>query len=301
MCPEKKPRITNPYVLTCELKEPTGVEDVDDFLYTVVNLLQIGVGDFLRAMFVIGSYAHGGYRPDSDIDACFLWKDGVDLGDNRRKAFSIISHVVRCSKHWIDPMWNDVERPFYDAADFGDPDRQPCGPIMRLAVKQHSRLLCGEDVRPQIALGREEDMLTDVLLAALTWIRKTHGLESTDSRKAVAKIPLPLTVPSPEADDRGFGDLHRVTARVAHLARAWVFAETGKFLLCKPEIAPAFERHVGGPWAEFVREVHTAACEDASPETGERVHQAACRAMTGFENAFLTMLIDRGIDVHRGV
>ena len=37
--------------------EPTGIEEVDEFLRSLVNIFQIAVGQSLRSVYLIGSYA----------------------------------------------------------------------------------------------------------------------------------------------------------------------------------------------------------------------------------------------------
>ncbi len=75
----KTPRITNPYILSDELVEETGIAALDDFLYGLINILQISHREHLRAILLIGSYVHGILHypltlPDPDQpDYEFLW------------------------------------------------------------------------------------------------------------------------------------------------------------------------------------------------------------------------------------
>lgn len=96
----------------------------------------------------------------------------------------------------------------------------PCGPILRLAVKENSLLLCREDIRPRIARGLPADKLRDVLAAPLNWIRQTHSRQPSAAAVVSAEVIYPLTDPCPERDDLGLGDLHRLTIHVLHIARA---------------------------------------------------------------------------------
>jgi hypothetical protein len=168
---------------------------------------------------------------------------------------------------------------------------------LRLAVKEHSLLLYGEDIRPRIALSRREDLLQDVLVAPFNWIKQAHypqpfGLSALDE-----KIRYPLMVPHLEREDLGFGNLHRVATAILGLARALVFLETGEFLFRKQEVAAAYERHVGGPWVKLVRDIHYASYGESSEPERQKAHVNACRQMTDLENYFLETLMVKGIDI----
>ena len=64
--------------------EPTGIEEVDEFLRSLVNIFQIAVGQSLRSVYLIGSYACGAPAPDSDLDCCFIWAEGTDRNQAER-------------------------------------------------------------------------------------------------------------------------------------------------------------------------------------------------------------------------
>jgi len=217
----KKPRITREYVLHWDLIEQTGVEDLDEFLYCLVNVLGISVGRHMRSVFVVGSYAHGGHAPDSDVDMCFVWRDDRDTEqDLTRTLWSLVEHLQRMSAYTIDPMYREPEGFLYDP----DHLEHGAGPIMRLALREHSKLLWGEDIRPGIAPCRSRDALPqDVLAPALNWIKSTHCRRDDESLPDDARIVSPVADPAPQQDDRGYGDAHRVSVFVAHIARAVIF------------------------------------------------------------------------------
>lgn len=81
-------------VTTTELVEATGVPAVDDALYSLVKPLSLGVGDSLRAVFLLGSYADGSNAPDSDLDLCLLLKEGT-WAQVRRRAASLVARLSR--------------------------------------------------------------------------------------------------------------------------------------------------------------------------------------------------------------
>jgi len=274
-------RITNPYVIQTELIEETGVQEVDDALYCIVNVLNLSIGESLRAILLIGSFVDGSYALDSDIDCCFIWKAGIDQAVYR-KGVSLIAHLSRMFIHEIDPMYNASEAPFYDVSKFTDDSfGYPCGPILKLAIKEHSLLLWGENIRPRVALSGQHEIQQDVIAPAMNWIKQKH-YGSLD-----AEISYPLREPFPEKADRGYGKLHEVAILVLHIARALIYLRTQQFLFDKRKLFDAFEMHVGGPWARLVREVCKARYEDLSQQAKEQIHYFACQNMVAFENYFL--------------
>lgn len=290
-----------PRVASSDIIEPTGHEQVDDFLFCLANMLGIAVGESVRAFFVIGSYAHGGVAPDSDIDYCLVWKDDADE-ERRRHGLGVIAHLSHLMGCNLDPMYNYVERPFYDPSDFADEyDRFYCGPVLKRAVKEHSKLLWGEDIRPRIVSSRPEDMLEHVLGAPFCWIKQTHCRPTDGTHPLESKIVRPLTDPEPERDDRGYGDVHQVALRVIHFARALVFLETGEFLFNKMHVPGAYDRYIGGPWASLVREVFEARYGGISDDERSRRLVSICPRITAFGNYFLERLVAQGVDISQHV
>ncbi len=290
-----------PRIEASDLIEPTGDDRIDDFLFCLANTLGIAVGDSLRAFFVIGSYAHGGVAPDSDIDCCLVWKDGADE-ECSRTGLGIVAHLSRLMEYNLDPMYNYVERPFYDPADFAELyDSLRCGPVLKLAVKEHSKLLWGEDIRPRIVSSRPEDMLQHVLESPFCWIKQAHCRPTDGSHPLECKIVLPLTDPDPESEDRGYGGIHRVSLRILHFARAMVFLETGEFLFNKMHVPDAYDQYVGEPWAGLVRDVFELRYGDISEDERGMRSASACPRVTAFGNYFLDRLAAKGVDISQHV
>jgi len=291
-------RFPNPYILQTDLVEQTGVRHVDEFLFSLVNILQIGLGEYLRTILIIGSYAHGGYAPDSDIDICLIWKANSKPHDWRRGT-SLWQHFARGKGYQLDPMWNFPETPLYDprASEFvfsGGPKQAkvPCGPLLRLAMKEHGLLLWGEDIRPNITFPETKNaMLGDVLAAPVNWIKRAH-YDLLD-----VQIEPPLTDPAQGTEDRGYGDLKHVAIFVLHLARALVFLKTDEFLFDKRDVPDAFERHCGQPWAAIVRDIDRARYGSLSEPEREAIHLHACRSLTDLQNHFLEALEGQNIDI----
>lgn len=285
---EGKSRITRDYVMHWDLIQETGVQSVDDYLYCLMNILRIHLGDDLRAAFLIGSYAHGWQVSDSDIDICFVFRDGVD---RFREVWSIVEHLQLLLGHKVDPMYYGPEAPLYDLTLKMD----SLTPILRLAMKEHSLHLLGDDVRPSIVLSSEDEVLADSIRPVLNGIRMAHNKPTDGHSPLDMPIVYPLTDPSPQTEDRGFGDERAVEIRSLNIARGLTSLSTGTFLFHKREIADAFTRTVGGPWVEIVTAASAARFGHVSEAERRQAWLEACRNMTAFENHFLECLRDKGL------
>ena len=211
------------YIIEVPLVEDTGVPEIDKVLHCLVNVLYVGVGQWLRSIFLIGSYTDGSFVADSDLDCCILWKDKANA-DSRRRAASLVTHLRQTLHPMIDPMYDGSEMPFCDPhrlCDDVSDTNPPCGPILKTAVKHRSLLLWGDDIRARIAEPCREPMMKDVLTPAINWIKQAH-YGSLD-----AEISYPLSDPSPDENDLGYGDLYRVTMFVIHIARTLVYLKSG--------------------------------------------------------------------------
>lgn len=283
---EGKSRITRDYVMHWDLIQETGVQSVDDYLYCLMNILRIHLGDDLRAAFLIGSYAHGGYTKASDIDVCFVFKDGVD---RFREVWSIVEHMQLLLGHKVDPMYYGPEAPLYDLTLKMD----ALSPVIRLVLKEHSLLLLGEDLRPKISLRTPEEMLEYVLRGPLNTIKHIHNNPPEGIDPVDMPITYPLTDPTPDKEDRGLGDGRLIEKRILTMARALIMLNTGEFPLNKRDIADTFESRVGGSWAGLVKGVSIARYGDAGETQRLQALSEGCRNMTAFENYFLECLLEK--------
>lgn len=276
----RRKRITSNYVIKTDLMEETGIAEVDDALYCLVNLLNLGAGASLRAILLIGSYASGTSTPESDIDVCLVLKDGG--GEQaRRLVASFVAHMSQFIRWKIDPMYNGAEAPLYDPAKTTDESGNICGPVLKLAIKRHSLLLWGEDIRSRVAPGGEQAMRGDVIAPPLNWIKQIHY------GSADAAIAPPLVHPAPGTPDLGYGNLDHVAVFVLHMARALVYLRSGRFLFDKRQVAAEFAESVGGPWVGLVRQVAAARYGETSASEKEAAHRRACQELPAFENDFL--------------
>lgn len=278
-----RPRISREFVLHWDIINETGVDKVDNYLYCLLNVLRISLGDDLCAVYLIGSYAHGGLAHDSDIDLCLIFRDGRN---KYREAWSIIEHIGLFTGMMVDPMFHGCEASLHDSLDESD----CCTPVLRSALKDHSILLLGEDIRHKIALSPHDKMLNDVLSPALIWIRNAHGM-----RNVAYDTPISYPLSNPHDMHEGFGDLHSVTIRTLHLARALIYLKTDEFIFNKAHIDTQFAEHVGGPWADLVHRICESRYTNMMEDRRHEIWLEACENMTAFENYFLEQIVVKGL------
>jgi RNA polymerase sigma-70 factor, ECF subfamily len=286
-----KIRIRQPHIMQEELREPTGNAGQDDFLFGLINILRISLGELLRAIYRVDSYAMGDLLP-----LAFIFKAG-HFHANDQKLWSLVTHSMYLGKwrYQVDPVYRGEEAPFYDATNPGEVGYYPCYPMLRLILKEHSLLLWGEDIRPRIALVTDRDVnVRDVLQPAFNWIKQAHN---TGTSRLDQQIVYPLHDPAPRKADRGFGDSFAVTMRTFHMVRALIYMKNDQFILDHTQIADIYAEAVGGPWASFVRQAASLLEDELSAAQKRKLHLQLCRSMTDFENWFLQEVKESGVEV----
>ena len=151
---KKKVRITNEYVLyRDDLVGTVGKEEVDDFLYMLVNVLRTVTNDRIRSVFLTGDYASGRMTPESRVNLTIFMKGEIDTKeDDMRRVWSIIEHLASFAKLRLGGVGlsagEGYEKPSVQVPGNG------CipGAERKDAVKNHSLLIWGEDIRPSIVL-----------------------------------------------------------------------------------------------------------------------------------------------------
>lgn len=275
-----------------DLTEETAIAAHNDFLRAVANVLDLAVGEHLRAVYLVENYAWEGWLP-----VCYVFRNG-QAAAHRRKVFSLVTHLTRLVKdrYVLDPIYADDESPFYDPGDYAKREGYPCTPIIRLAVRDHSLLLWGEDIRGKIALVTDEDAIRDdVLMPALDYIKQRHNVELDGVHPLDQPVTYPLADPTPPREYHGFGDLLAASTRVFHLARGLIYLQTGQYVFDQTQIAEAYGCHVGGPWGTLVQDMALIRYADLTASAQKKHWLTACKQMTAFENYFLERLTGRGI------
>ena len=293
---EEKRKVTldiGKHTLRAEPVEKTGDDELDAFLFSLTSVLDISFQEYIRSVYLVKTYMYDGLLP-----LCIVIKDDYDEA-YRWKAWSLVDHATALSqsKYRPDPLYLGKESPFYSADDFGRADRWPCTPIIKLGVKEDSLLLWGEDIRDRIALPDSQAILKDVLMPPFNHIKQTHYARPDGSSALGEVIVYPLSDPAPERNDIGYGD----SLPVAHIARALIYMETGKFVFDRHRLAAEFASGVGGPWAGFVADVLEPKPDKISESEQRKARVRVCRQFTAFKNYFLEQVAAHGVDVSADV
>jgi RNA polymerase sigma-70 factor (ECF subfamily) len=279
------------FVLQAEMPERTGNAGLDAFLFGMVNVLGISLGEYLMSVYLIRSYESEGFSP-----ICFVFRDGCEI-EHGRKLWSLVVHLMCMDRyrHRIDPLYRGDERPFRESGNFGEPDRYPCSPLVKLQVKEDSLLLWGTDIRSLIAVPTSAEIRADVLTPPINWMKAAHDAGAAGGDVRAAKLQYPLTEAHPELRDRGRGDLFRVTMAVNHIARALVFLKTGRYVYNQDAIAPEYARAIGGQWSDLVDSVSRPRLGQMTAPEKRKVWLVACSRLTRFENLLLEVMAANGI------
>lgn len=116
-----------------------------DVAQAAVDRAAARIGDRLRAAYVIGSLAHGGFSAlVSDVDVAVVLEDPLHPGDG-----DVIAELVRDAAAGDDPLGRRLSV-FWGSLGTVN-GREPGGrfpPLDRLDLALHGRLLAGRDVRP---------------------------------------------------------------------------------------------------------------------------------------------------------
>jgi RNA polymerase sigma-70 factor (ECF subfamily) len=290
---KQKVRINNPRTHRADLIEDTEDDELNLFLYGVVNILDIAFGKYLRSIYLVKTF-----QIDDLYPIVFIFRDPEGM-DQREPVWAAVHQILHLSKYkyMLDPLYRGSDRPFYDPNDRGEEWWTPCDALMRVAVKEDSLLLWGEDIRPRIALASNKDLLRDVVIPPLNRMKQTHNATPDGKSPLDTKLIYPLADPRPDAKDRGFGTDRNVPFLVLHLARALILINSGQLVLQPDRIAGEYERHVGGAFVDLVRDGMSLRSGEVSAASRRTLLREVCRRLTAFENYFVEALSTAGIDV----
>lgn len=294
---KQRVRINNPRVHRADLMEDTDDEELNLFLYGVVNILDIAFGQYLRSIYLVKTFLIGDIYP-----IAFVFKDPEGM-DQREPVWWAVHHILHLSKYKykLDPYYRGSDKPFYDPANRGEEWWTPCDALMRIAVKEDSLLLWGEDIRPKIALASTEELMRDVLIPPFNFMKQIHRVVPGGKYPLDPKIVYPLSNPSPDAKDGGFGEYGGIPFLVLHLARAMILLKTGEFVLKREEIADEYAKRIGGEYIELVRDGLRLGEGVLTAASRRKLWNEVCRRITAFENNFLEAIFASGIDISEHV
>lgn len=156
---KRRIRIANEYVLyRDDLLEEASTEDVNDFLYMVVNVVRIVTQDRVRSVFVTGDYTCAKVKPESRLDLNIFMKDEIDTNqDDMRRVWSVVMHLATYAGVRLGGIGlSTAELYMLPSVLIPEIGRYLPGSGQKDAVKNHSLLLWGEDIRPLIVLDEAQ-------------------------------------------------------------------------------------------------------------------------------------------------
>ena len=194
-------------------------EQAEEVLAAALASARQGLRERLVAAYALGSLAHGGFSPVSDVDLGLILSDPLQQTDS-----NLVSGWVKSIKA--------TERPFADRLSVfwgsastlrGASQGGRFPPLDRLDLIQYGRLLAGSDVRTQLAVPSHRELVvagaefalsrlaTDEVLAKL---KRPAALARADARTLSKLVLFPVRF----LFTARTGEVGRNEAAVAHFA-----------------------------------------------------------------------------------
>ncbi|NKB65654.1 MAG: hypothetical protein GKR89_01215 [Candidatus Latescibacteria bacterium] len=229
-----------------ELVASTGDNRADGIIRGVVRRYQEQLGGYIKAYYVIGSYADGSQVPLSDIDLVVLF--GKPL-----------------TQAQLDGAWElagDCGRGSPIRLDIGLELEQRLEVGAQVGLMLGSRCVFGEDSRSQWALPSMAAYRRYV-----TW-GPYRFLGQVVRQQEVLQVPLDYPDAQapfygytakrierwyPEAVEQGTKEL--ITG-VSRTARALLALEAGQYVGSKDASVKLYHQHIGGPWADYLETLY---------------------------------------------
>lgn len=286
-------KISNPRVLQSDLAEYTGNDEIDLFLYGVVNVIGIAFGEQIRSVFLVKAYLYREFLP-----VAVVFKDGVSK-EYRWNTWSMMDHIMHLSKYRykLDPYYFGGECRLY-----GEPDSEdqwtPCDSVTQLSLREDSLLLWGEDIRHKIVQPDIELVKKDALIPVFNRIKWRHN----DRKKPDDPHPLDtkLTYPLSESDvdvKTSPEDIEHLAFDNLLLARAAVTVDTGSFISELDTVACEYAKQIDGAYASLVQQSSDILFGQLTWQQKRKAVSSWRRLLTGFENSLLEIVFEKGLDI----
>ena len=268
---------------------------VDAPLLDMVQQYELAFPDRVRSYYLLGSYADGCPVVGSDIDAYVLFKETFLSPKEVIQAKQLASVCVKKSILRLDGNVIDEQTlPNYQS-------------IMRVALKQNSILLYGEDTRATMPLPSRAAYTRDITDGVIEFLLRLHRSET---------VTYPITYPDPNGPLYGYDNMTQLSYDVAALyyppdkAKATYYAirelvecacrmasallafKTGSFVGTKRGSVETYKSEIHDEWSPFL----TAMFEKGKmqwmyglPEHEEERAELRelCEQMLAFENHYL--------------
>jgi hypothetical protein len=189
-----------------------------EVLAAALDLVRQALAERLVAAYALGSLAHGGFSPVSDVDLGLVIADPLRASDDALVA-GMVSSIKRSGRPFADRLsvfWGSLGT--LSGASPGG--RFP--PLDRLDLIQYGRLLAGTDVRGELAVPSRSELLVaggEFALArfaddeTLAKLKRPDSLAGSDARALSKLILFPVRF----LFTARTGEVGRNEAAVAHL------------------------------------------------------------------------------------
>ena len=262
----------------------TGIPQVDEIIRGSIGILETLFPNRIRAYYLVGSYADGGYTSTSDIDLVPLFKGAMQEAEEIRYR-QALNYMDMISPIHLGFGLRNEDQSFREGG---------------VGIKIGSVLVYGEDVRDQIPLTPLEQYCQTSIRTSIGLIRHLRG------------DPDPLFFPLdyPNGQDEFYGYIKeenvqgtvgkRTTAVFTHLmflASTLVTLKTGQYNASKSFSWKFYQAHIGDAWGAFLEEWYLRSKKQwghAIPRTAEERYQLKqlCQKALVFENEFLVIAKD---------
>lgn len=274
----------------------TGDPTADKIVQGVVGVLELAFPDRVRGHFVRGSYASASSTAGSDLDMLVVFKDDFVEQAEAERARTICGCCALLTPILLEVLVVS-ERQLHREDNL----------VVALQVKLASRLVYGEDIRPQLPDFRADAYVRAVVHTpyfSYTYPAQRRGLHLT--------YPLGHIDPDdtfygfdqwliPGSDGVDIPSTKLLVATVGWTATALVALQTGLYVRDKGACVELYQRHVGDQWTELVMSVHEL-CRNRwhygipTAEEDRRRLRELCDQTLAFQNYFLrryrTYLLD---------
>ena len=262
-----------------------GNASVDTLLSRVVELYEEKFPGRVRGYYLTGSYAEGDAVDGSDIDLYILFKGAFVSEEEDAQANELASACAHLSLARLDMTARSEE------------SQETLRSYVRIAIKEHSRLLYGEDTRGSMSLPTREEYVWDATDSALEFLLRQH---ETDV------IVYPLNYPDPDGAFFGYDQPQRLlrdpdgvrqgtrllVESACRVATALLALQAPDYIATKRESVQVYRLRINDEWASFLASMFEKGKLQWGyylPERDEECAElrALCTKMRLFENHYL--------------
>lgn len=261
-----------------------GVSAIDNVLSQLVERYESRFPGRVRAYYLAGSYLDGKAVAGSDIDLYVLFKDAFLSDDEAEQAEKL---VLDCAG--LTPLRLDLSAR-------SEETHASLRSYTRVAIKQHSLLLYGEDTRAAMSLPDHEEYRREATEMALEFLLR---------QRKTGTLIYPLAYPDPAGPFFGYDQPQqlmptdptqpgmRLMVEVAsRITTALLALKTESYISTKWEGVQAYRRLLNDEWTAFIETMFEKgklrwnyALPGGAEERAEL--RSLCEQMLAFENHYL--------------